>query len=371
MLPSASTLPDTKDGLYVYRMARKKITKKRRIRRRNISQRCLKASDFRLVTEFYINGYGAVPVIAGDPRILPSEAQLFVARKAKLMRPRAICICDGSQEERTNFIENMQRKGFMKQLEALRECYLVMTDPRDAIAQNYQQNIVTPKRERLETRTHDVIPRFAKWMSPVTFNLELVDRFSAAMFGRVMYVIPFSLGPIGSKNSLNCIQITDSEYVAIMTSICARVSSSVWDSMENGNFIGCVHSVGVPRPVNLNNATTNWPFAPYAKFMALDVEKRVIWSVGCGCEDAILCKTEAALRMASLVGKRERWLAERMTVIAITAPDKSEHFIGLAGPDGSGKTTLAFMQPTLPGWQVLSLIISDFWRTIPMSWYHS
>ncbi|VDK66636.1 unnamed protein product [Anisakis simplex] len=75
--------------------------------------------------------------------------------------------------------------------------------------------------------------------------------------GRVMYVIPFSLGPIGSKNSLNCIQITDSEYVAIMTSICARVSSSVWDSMENGNFIGCVHSVGVPRPVNLNNATTN------------------------------------------------------------------------------------------------------------------
>ncbi|VDK22654.1 unnamed protein product [Anisakis simplex] len=85
--------------------------------------------------------------------------------------------------------------------------------------------------------------------------------------------------------------------------------------------------------------------------MAMDVEKREIWSVGCGCEDAILCKTEAALRMASLVGKRERWLAERMTIIAITAPDKSEHFIGLAGPDGSGKTTLAFMQPTLPGWQ--------------------
>ncbi|KHN81991.1 Phosphoenolpyruvate carboxykinase [GTP] [Toxocara canis] len=316
-----------------------------------ISQGCMSVKEYRIITEFYISGYGSIPVIKGDPTIMPLKAQLFVAEKAKLMRPQAIYICDGSLLERMDLTKKITQNRVARTLEALSDCYLITTDPRDASTMARHPVVCTKNRERVGIRHRDANSKFAKWISQFTLGLELDERFPAAMNGRVMYVVPFSLGPIGSMNSLNCIQLTDSAYVALMTSVCARVSASVWDSIGNKQFIRCIHSVGIRRPAYCR-LTNNWPCAPDRRFLALHANNREVWSYGTGSEDAILCKNEVALRLASITAKQEGWLAERMAIIAVTAPDKVEHFIGVAGPDGCGKSCLTFLQTTTPEWKI-------------------
>uniref|UniRef100_A0A915C1P2 phosphoenolpyruvate carboxykinase (GTP) n=3 Tax=Parascaris univalens TaxID=6257 RepID=A0A915C1P2_PARUN len=348
---SGKTLMDAKTYFHVYSMTRKPKKRTRQLQRESISQRCMGTREYRVITEIHINGYGSIPVVKGDPRILPEEAQLFVFEKAKLMRPRAIYICDGSQLEVMNLKRKITQMGMGKALEALIDCHLVTTDTRDASTSLVQPSVCSDDRWPSGMWHLEGIS-FAKRISHCMMSLELDERFPASMSGRVMYVIPFSLGPIGAVDSFSGIQLTDSPYIALMTSICARVSASLWDCIEGDRFIRCIHSVGVQRPSYCSN-NNNYPCSPeQQRFQVVYPKKREVWSYGIGSEDAVLCKNEVSLRLASVIAKEEGWLAERMTIIAISDSDKTEHFFGLAGPDGCGKSCMAFLRPTIPGWKV-------------------
>uniref|UniRef100_F1KZ47 phosphoenolpyruvate carboxykinase (GTP) n=1 Tax=Ascaris suum TaxID=6253 RepID=F1KZ47_ASCSU len=316
-----------------------------------ISQAHINRNDYRIVAKIYIRGYGGIPIIKGDMKILPIKAQMFVAEKARLLRPRAIYICDGCRFERENLIKKLRQTGAAIPLPALSDSYLVTTDPHDASAIPIDPIITSESREHTETNQSDGKSLFAKWSSAFTMGVELDERFPAAMAGRVMYVVPFSLGPIGGLHAINGIQLTDSIFVVLMTGICARVSPAVWDCIEDKNFVRCIHSVGVQRPVTYK-LTNNWPCVPELALLAMNSDKQEIWSYGIGSESAVLCKNEVSLRLASVIAKQEGWLAEHMAIIAVTGPDKKEYFIGIAGPCGAGKTCMAFLQPALSDWKI-------------------
>ncbi|KHN81983.1 Phosphoenolpyruvate carboxykinase [GTP] [Toxocara canis] len=327
------------------------MTKQKKEDANGISQRHMDPKEYRIATKIYVHGYGAIPVIKGDPKILPIKAQMFVAEKARLLRPRAIYICDGSSLERDYMLRILKQRGVAQELPALTNCCLISTDPRDASAIPIDPIITSESREQTETRQFGSKSLFAKWTSSFIMDVELDERFPAAMAGRTMYVVPFSLGPIGGRHSINGIQLTDSNYVALMTSICTRVSAAVWDCIEDKRFVRCIHSVGVQRPITYK-LINNWPCVPELALLAMLPEKQEVWSYGTASESAVLCKNEVSLRLASVIAKKEGWLAEHMAIIAVTAPDKAEYFFGIAGSSASGKTSMAFLQPTIPGWKV-------------------
>jgi len=192
-----------------------------------------------------------------------------------------------------------------------------------------------------------------QWMSTDDATRELATRFPACMTGRNLYVIPFCMGPLGSPLSRIGVQVTDFSYVVLSMRVMTRVSPQVWDSIRVGEeFIKCVHSVGCPRPEQ-KPLVNSWPCNPEKILVTHFPDERLIMSYGSGYGgNSLLGKKCFALRIASRLAKEEGWLAEHMLIMSVVNPEGEERFIAAAFPSACGKTNMAMLQPTLPGWKV-------------------
>ena len=282
-----------------------------------------------------------------------AELKEWVAQIATLTRPDSIKWCDGSENELEAIYALLLRQGTIKQLnpELRPNSYIARTDPRD-VARVEVRTFICSENESDAGPTNN-------WMEPSVMRTIMRERFHGSMRGRTMYVIPFAMGPIGSKFARYGIEITDSPYVVASMHIMTRVSSRVLDEIANGaNWVPAVHSVGMPlfdnqdRPV----ADVPWPCNPEEVYVVQFPETREIWSYGSGYGgNSLLGKKAMSLRIGSVLGRAEGWLAEHMLLIKVTSPAGKQHHIAAAFPSACGKTNLAMLQPSLPGWKVETL----------------
>ncbi|KAK6107242.1 Phosphoenolpyruvate carboxykinase [GTP] mitochondrial [Brugia pahangi] len=286
-------------------------------------------------------------------QMMSEKAREFIEESIKLMKPKEVHICDGSNEEADQLIKRMVNDGMLKKLKAYENNFICRTDPRDVARVESKTWMVTE--EKFDSVCHTaegVKPIMGNWMSPEQFESEKNTRFPGCMNGRTMYVIPFSMGPVGGPISKIGIQVTDSSYVVLCMRIMTRVTPKVWETLDNNNFVKCIHSVGVPKPVK-EKLVNNWACNPTKTIIAHRPAQREIWSFGSGYGgNSLLGKKCFALRIASNIARQEGWMAEHMLIMGVTPPNGKERFLAAAFPSACGKTNLAMLTPTLPGWKV-------------------
>uniref|UniRef100_A0A914VWE8 Phosphoenolpyruvate carboxykinase [GTP] n=1 Tax=Plectus sambesii TaxID=2011161 RepID=A0A914VWE8_9BILA len=317
------------------------------------SLRQISEDAFYVVNEVVTKRLGHMPILKGDFHLLPMKVQRFVAEKAELMRPRGIYICDGTQHEADEIIDKLVERGMLSPLKAYENNFICRTDPKDVARVESKTWMVTPNKHQTVTHTAEgVEPIMGHWMPPESFGTELDSRFPGCMAGRIMYVVPFSMGPIGGPLSKIGIQLTDSNYVVLCMRIMTRVSPAVWDALGDQDYVRCIHSVGLPRPVRVK-VVNHWPCNPERVIIAHRPAEREIWSFGSGYGgNSLLGKKCFALRIASNIARDEGWMAEHMLIMGVTNPEGHERFIVAAFPSACGKTNLAMLEPTVPGWKV-------------------
>ncbi|NWY57901.1 PCKGC protein, partial [Chionis minor] len=291
-------------------------------------------------------------VVQGDLQSLPPEARDFIESNAKLCQPESIHICDGSEEENKKILDIMVEQGMIKKLSKYENCWLALTDPRD-VARIESKTVIITQEQR------DTIPipktgtsQLGRWMSEEDFEKAFNTRFPGCMQGRTMYVIPFSMGPIESPLSKIGIELTDSPYVVASMRIMTRMGTAALKALNNREFVKCLHSVGCPLPLE-EPLINNWPCNPELTLIAHLPDRREIISFGSGYGgNSLLGKKCFALRIASRIAKEEGWLAEHMLILGITNPEGEKKYFAAAFPSACGKTNLAMMNPSLPGWKI-------------------
>jgi phosphoenolpyruvate carboxykinase (GTP) len=285
---------------------------------------------------------------SASPRWTTHERlQSWIEEVVALTKPDAVRVCDGSDEEWTELTDAMVESGTLKRLAAKPNSFLAASDPTD-VARVEDRTFICSVDEKDAGPTNN-------WMDPAEMKAVLTELYDGSMVGRTLYVVPFVMGRLDMEPTMFGVELTDSPYVVTSMKIMTRMGAEVLAALEErqADFVPCLHSVGMPLPEGQDDVP--WP-SNETKYIVQFPEERMIWSYGSGYGgNALLGKKCYSLRIASVMARDEGWLAEHMLILKLTSPQQETHYVAAAFPSACGKTNLAMLEPTIPGWTVETL----------------